>query len=164
MSATLEYPTWPNAPLLTLDPAREAERLEDLRALKLLDTGPEDRFDQITRLAAEFFNVPTAYIAFIDSDRQWFKSRVGVCPSETDRSLSFCQYTILGDEPLVIPDARLHPLGQNHPFVVGEPHVRFYAGVPLAGPRGHKIGSFCLADTAPREFGDEAVASLVAFA
>jgi len=164
MSAILEYPAWPDAPPLTLDPVREAERLEDLRSLKLLDTEPEDRFDRITRLAADFFQIPTAYVAFIDSDRQWFKSRVGLCPTETTRDFSFCQYTIHRNEPLIIPDARLHPIGQNHPLVVGEPYVRFYAGVPLAGPRGHKIGTFCLIDTAPREFGDGAVASLLAFA
>jgi sigma-B regulation protein RsbU (phosphoserine phosphatase) len=149
---------------LTIDPVRESERLEDLRSLKLLDTDPEDRFDRITRLAAKFFQIPSAYVAFIDRERQWFKSRIGVCPTETPRNISFCQYTIQGDAPLIIPDARLHPIGRNHPFVVGEPYVRFYAGVPLAGPRGHKIGTFCLVDTVPRKFGDEAVASLIAFA
>jgi len=164
VNAILEYPAWSDAPPLTIDPLLESERLEDLRSLKLLDTEPEDRFDRITRLAAEFFQVPTAYVALIDRDRQWFKSRVGLCPTETARSMSFCQYTIQRNEPLVIPDTRLHPIGQNHPYVVGEPHVRFYAGVPLAGPRGHKIGTFCLVDTAPREFGDEKVASLIAFA
>lgn len=164
MSAILEYPAWPDAPPLTIDPLRESERLEDLRSLKLVDTEPEDRFDRITRLASEFFKIPTAYVALIDGDRQWFKSRVGLCPTETARNMSFCQYTIQRNEPLVIPDTRLHPIGRNHPYVVGEPYVRFYAGVPLAGPRGHNIGTFCLVDIVPREFGDEAVASLVAFA
>lgn len=164
MSAILEYPGWPDAPPLTLDPAREAERLEDLRSLKLLDTQPEHRFDRITRLAAEFFQIPTAYIAFIDSHRQWFKSRVGLCHTESARDMSFCQYTIHRDEPFIIPDTHLHPVGRNHPLVVGEPYVRFYAGVPLAGPRGQKIGTFCLVDTVPQEFDDEQVASLLAFA
>ena len=147
-----------------MDPAEESKRLEDLRSLNLLDTAPEDRFDRITQLAANFFHVPTAYVALIDSERQWFKSSVGVCPTETPRNLSFCQYTIHRDEPLVIPDARLHPIGKNHPFVVGEPYVRFYAGVPLSGPRGHKIGTLCLVDTEPRKFGEQDVASLLAFA
>jgi len=164
MSALLEYPAWVDAPTLTIDPLRESERLEDLRSLKLLDTEPEDRFDRITRLAADFFQIPTAYVALIDSDRQWFKSRVGVCPTQTSRDVSFCQYTIDRNEPLVIPDARIHPIGRNHPYVVGEPFVRFYAGVPLAGPRGHKIGTFCLVDTVPREFGEQHIASLIAFA
>jgi sigma-B regulation protein RsbU (phosphoserine phosphatase) len=164
VSALLEYPTWPEAPPLTLDPARESQRLEDLRSLNLLDSEPEERFDRITRLASEFFRVPTAYVAFIDSERQWFKSRVGHCPSETSRAISFCQYTIQRDEPLIMPDARLHSVGRNHPYVVGKPYVRFYAGVPLSGPRGHKIGTFCLVDTKPREFGETDVAALVAFA
>jgi sigma-B regulation protein RsbU (phosphoserine phosphatase) len=164
VSAILEYPAWPDAPPLTIDPLRESERLEDLRSLKLLDTEPEDRFDRITRLAADFFQIPTAYVALIDSDRQWFKSRVGLCPTETSRNMSFCQYTIERNEPLIIPDARLHPIGRNHPYVVGEPYVRFYAGVPLAGPRGQKIGTFCLVDIEPREFGDEDVTSLITFA
>src|SRR5476649_1693952 len=104
MNTTLEYPAWPDAPPLTIDPLLESERLEDLRSLNLLDTEPEDRFDRITRLAAEFFQIPTAYVAFIDSDRQWFKSRVGLCPIETTRNISFCQYTIQRNEPLIIPD------------------------------------------------------------
>jgi phosphoserine phosphatase RsbU/P len=164
VNTTVELPAWENAPHLTIDPLRESERLEDLRSLNLLDTGAESRFDRITRLAADFFRVPTAYVAFIDRERQWFKSRVGLCATETPRNLSFCQYTIHRDEPLIIPDARIHPIGQNHPFVIGEPYVRFYAGVPLAGPRGRKIGTFCLVDIAPREFGDESVTALLAFA
>lgn len=164
MSATLEFPAWPDAPPLSVDPLREEERLKDLRSLKLLDTPPEFRFDRITRLAADFFQIPTAYVALIDSDRQWFKSRIGLCRTETARDLSFCQYTIHRDEPFVIPDTHLHPVGRNHPLVVGKPYVRFYAGVPLAGPRGHKIGTFCLIDTVPREFSDEDVESLLAFA
>jgi len=164
MSAILEYPAWPDAPPLTVDPLRESKRLEDLRSLKLLDTQPEYRFDRITRLAADFFQIPIAYVAFIDSKRQWFKSRVGICHTETARDMSFCQYTIHRNEPFIIPDTRLHPVGRSHPLVVGEPYVRFYAGVPLAGPSGQKIGTFCLIDTVPQEFGDEDVASLLAFA
>jgi len=158
------YPAWPEAPPLPLDPVGEAKRLEDLRSLKLLDTQPEYRFDRITHLAADFFQTPIAYVAFIDSHRQWFKSRVGLCHTESARDMSFCQYTIHRNEPFIIPDARLHPVGRSHPLVVGEPYVRFYAGVPLAGPSGQKIGTFCLVDTVPREFGDEDVVSLIAFA
>ena len=150
--------------LITVDPDREAERLESLHSVKLLGTDPEYRFDRITRLAAEFFETPIAYVAFMDANRQWLKSRFGLCQIETPRGMSFCQYTIHRNEPFIMPDTRLHPVGQNHPLVVGEPHVRFYAGVPLAGPGGKKIGTFCLVDTLPREFGDEKVEALVAFA
>jgi sigma-B regulation protein RsbU (phosphoserine phosphatase) len=159
MDVTEEFPR-----TLVVDPAAEQERMQDLRALNLLDTPPEERFDRITRLAAEFFQVPIAYVAFIADDRQWFKSRVGVCPTETPRDLSFCRHTILSDEPLIMPDAREHPIGRHHPMVVGEPFLRFYAGIPLAGPRGKKIGSFCLLDHQPREFGPDQVARLATFA
>jgi sigma-B regulation protein RsbU (phosphoserine phosphatase) len=159
MNTTLELPVLP-----VLDPDLENERIESLRSLELLDTPPEDRFDRITRLAANFFRVPISYVALIDHERQWFKSAHGLCLAETSRSASFCQYTIYRDEPFVIPDTHLHPLGRNHPLVVGEPFVRFYAGVPLAGPRGQKIGSFCLVDTQPRIFTEEDVARLKVFA
>ena len=164
MNAIVEYPAWPEAPPLTIDPQREMERLQDLRSLNLLDTDPEYRFDRITRLAAEYFKAPIAYIAFMDSHRQWLKSRFGLCHIQTPRDMSFCQYTIHRDEPFIIPDTLLHPVGRSHPLVIGEPHVRFYAGVPLSGPRGEKIGSFCLVDTEPREFADEDVATLISFA
>ena len=159
MDVTEEFPQ-----TLLLDPKAEKERLHDLHALDLLDTPAEDRFDRITRLAAEVFRVPIAYVAFIEGDRQWFKSRFGRCPAETTRDISFCRYTILRNEPLVMPDVREHPIGRDHPMVVGEPHIRFYAGVPLAGPRGKNIGTFCLVDFKPREFGPEQIAQLVIFA
>jgi sigma-B regulation protein RsbU (phosphoserine phosphatase) len=164
VTALLERPAWRDAPPLVIDPFRESLRLDDLRSLNLLDTPPEERFDRITRLASAYFRIPTVYVAFIEKDRQWFKSRVGTCPVETSRDISFCQYTIHQEEPLIMPDARLHPIGRNHPYVAGKPHVRFYAGVPLAGPRGHKIGSFCLVGTEPREFSDSDLAALIAFA
>jgi sigma-B regulation protein RsbU (phosphoserine phosphatase) len=159
MSTAEEFPH-----ALVLDPAVELARMHDLRSLDLLDTPAEDRFDRVTRLAAEFFQVPIAYVAFIDNDRQWFKSRYGLCPAETSRAISFCQYTITRDEPFVMPDAREHPIGRDHPMVVGEPFIRFYAGIPLTGPRGHKIGTFCLVDLQPREFGHAQVARLTTFA
>jgi len=159
MSALLELLEPP-----VLDPVREADRLDALRSLELLDTPREDRFDRVTRLAAEFFQIPISYVALIDADRQWFKSSYGLCQTQTSRSVSFCQYTITHNEPFIIPDTHLHPIGRNHPLVTGDPYVRFYAGIPLAGPRGQKIGTFCLIDTQPREFSQENVAHLMAFA
>jgi sigma-B regulation protein RsbU (phosphoserine phosphatase) len=159
MDLTEEFPD-----TLILDPEAERERMHDLRSLELLDTPAEERFDRLTQLAADFFQVPIAYVAFIEGDRQWFKSRVGLCLTETSREMSFCQHTIQRKEPLVMPDVREHPIGRSHPMVIGEPFVRFYAGVPLAGPRGKKIGTFCLLDMKPREFGPEQLAQLVTFA
>jgi sigma-B regulation protein RsbU (phosphoserine phosphatase) len=157
-------PAWPAAPELMVDPVKESRRVNELLSLKLLDSRPEERFDRITRLAAEFFHVRTAYVALLDEKRQWIKSRVGKCNSRTPRGMTFCQYTIAREEPLVIPDAQQHPIGRTHPWVLGEPHVRFYAGVPLAGPTGKKIGTFCLVDFEPRDFNADQLATLVSFA
>jgi sigma-B regulation protein RsbU (phosphoserine phosphatase) len=156
--------TWELPEPITLDPVQEAERLASLHSVDLLENVSEDRFDRVTRLAADFFKVPTAYIAFIDSERQWYKSSVGMCPAETSRNFSLCQYTIQRDEPLVINNTLEHELAQTHPLVQGEPYLRFYAGVPLSGPHGKKIGTFCLVDVRPRKFGDQDLAQLLAFA
>jgi sigma-B regulation protein RsbU (phosphoserine phosphatase) len=156
-------PSWPGAPELQLDPLAESSRVNELLALKLLDTPPEYRFDRITRLAAEFFSVPIAYVALLDDTRQWLKSQVGLPTLEMPRCMTFCQYTIQHEQPLVIPDALEHPIGAGHPWVTSEPHVRFYAGVPLSGPTGKKIGTLCIVALAPREFTDKDLAALVAF-
>lgn len=155
---------WDMPETMTLDPVLEEERLASLHSLDLLENVKEDRFDRVTKLAADFFKVPISYIAFIDSERQWFKSSIGLCSAGTSRGESFCQYTIHRGEPLVIPDTHVNPLAQAHPLVKGDPYLRFYAGVPLEGPRGQKIGTFCLADTRPREFGDEDLTQLLVFA
>jgi sigma-B regulation protein RsbU (phosphoserine phosphatase) len=154
---------WPGAPKLEIDAGAESARLDELRTLGLIDTPPEYRFDRITRLAADFFHVPIAYIAFIDENRQWMKSQIGIASLETPRCMTFCQYTIQHDKPLVMPNTLEHPIGEGHPWVTGEPFVRFYAGVPLSGPTGKKIGTLCLVDFAAREFGEKEVASLVTF-
>jgi sigma-B regulation protein RsbU (phosphoserine phosphatase) len=163
VSVTSLTPAWPGAPILEIDPHEEAARVNELRALNFLDTPPEYRFDRITRLAADFFRMPVAYVALLDENRQWLKSSVGISSLETPRCMTFCQYTIQHEKPLVIENALEHPMGENHPWVINEPHVRFYAGVPLSGPTGKKIGTFCLVDFVPREFSEKDVASLVTF-
>jgi len=106
-------------------PTDEAARLADLRSLNVLDTPQEERFDRIVRLASAIFHTPIAYIALIDSDRQWFKARQGMCRVETDRSTSFCGHTITMDEPLVVPDALLDSRFADNPMGTGDPGVRF---------------------------------------
>jgi sigma-B regulation protein RsbU (phosphoserine phosphatase) len=138
-------------------PADEAERLEDLRALKVLDTRPEERFDRLVRLAARLFQVPIAYIALIDSDRQWFKAKCGLTVDETGREVSFCGHAILRREPLIVPDATRDDRFRDNPLVTGEPYIRFYAGYPLAGPAGRNVGTFCLADRVPRQLDPEQI-------
>ncbi len=132
-------------------PVDEAERVAALRALGLLDTPSEERFDRITRRLAMTLSVPIAYVALIDSDRQWLKSKAGCMESETPRDLSFCAHTILEDEPLVVPDARLDARFEGNPMVTGEPYIRFYAGYPLATADGRNVGTLCVADQKARD-------------
>jgi sigma-B regulation protein RsbU (phosphoserine phosphatase) len=135
-------------------PLNEAERLTELQALKILDTPSEARFDRIVELAAHVFRVPIAYVAMVDANRQWFKSRKGLEVAENPRGVSFCSHTILQDGPLVIDDALLDPRFCDSPLVLGEPFVRFYAGHPLKAPGGSKVGTLCLADHTPRTLTD----------
>ncbi|MEM6392740.1 MAG: GAF domain-containing SpoIIE family protein phosphatase [Planctomycetota bacterium] len=135
-------------------PPDETERLADLRALSILDTPPEQRFDEVVNLTKQVFNTPIAYIALIDADRQWFKSAAGLDADQTDRQTSFCGHTILRDDALVIEDTLAEPKWANHPMVTGEPHARFYAGYPLRSDQGRNIATLCIVDTQPRVFTD----------
>jgi sigma-B regulation protein RsbU (phosphoserine phosphatase) len=138
----------------------EAERLAELRALQILDTPPEERFDRIVSLARRVFDVPIAYIALIDANRQWFKSKIGLKVIQTGRDVSFCGHAILHKGPMIVPDAREDARFADNPLVVGEPHIRFYAGHPLRGPNGHNVGTLCLADRRPRSLDDTQVETL----
>src|SRR5262249_31451647 len=100
------------------------------------------------------------YIALIDENRQWFKARCGLDTSETQRNISFCSHTILHDGPLVVSDARSDPRFHDSPLVLGKPHIRFYAGYPLAGPGGRNVGTLCLADGVPRTIDDSGIETL----
>ncbi|WP_432823698.1 ATP-binding protein [Trichloromonas sp.] len=140
-----------NAPI----PDYEEARLAELRGLAILDTPPEERFDRITRVASRLFGVPVALVSLVDANRQWFKSCVGLTVSETPRDISFCGHAILHDEPLIIPDAEQDPRFFDNPLVTGPPHVRFYAGQPLHGPRGQRVGTLCLIDHHPRQLSSD---------
>ncbi|NBS49803.1 MAG: GAF domain-containing protein [Verrucomicrobia bacterium] len=135
-------------------PMNEAERQAALDDLKLIDSPQEERFDRIVQLAQLLFRVPIAYIALVDKDRQWFKSKVGIEANETSRSVSFCGHAILEDKAMVVPDALQDYRFAANPMVLGEPFIRFYVGQPLRGPSGHKVGTLCLADHEAREFGE----------
>lgn len=128
----------------------EAERLLDLYSLQQLDTPPEERFDRITNLVSKVFDVPIAYIALVDANRQWFKSKCGLRMDSTSREVSFCGHTIAQDSLLVINDASKDERFHDNPMVIDDPHIRFYAGYPLRGPDGHNIGTLCIADCKPR--------------
>lgn len=138
----------------------ETRRLSTLHALGLLDTPAEERFDRITRLAQRLFGTPIALISLVDEDRQWFKSRQGIDDPETPRSVSFCGHAIHGDDPLVVTDTLEDARFADNPLVVGDPAVRFYAGCPIAGPDGSKLGTLCVIDREPRHLDDTDVVLL----
>ena len=133
-------------------PPNDAERVAALRALGILDTEDEERFDRITRVAARTFDVPIALVSLVDEHRQWTKSRVGVTGTEQPRDASFCARAILGESAMVVEDTHYDPIFAANPQVTGPPFLRFYAGVVIRGPGGHKVGTLCVASPEPREF------------
>jgi phosphoribosyl 1,2-cyclic phosphodiesterase len=135
------------------EPDDEAPRLAALHALGVLDTAPQQRFDVFTTRACERFNVPMATITLVDSERQWFMSRIGIELVETARDMSFCAHTILGPQVMQVPDTALDPRFADNPVVTSGPRVRFYAGAPLTVGDGYRIGTLCIADHRPRLFG-----------
>jgi len=141
-------------------PDGEAARLAALQELRILDTPEEERFDRVTRLARRLFGVPIALVSLVDADRQWFKSRDGLAASSTSRAVSFCGHAINQEAPLVVPNAVEDDRFHDNPLVTGDPKIRFYAGHPLRVRGGHRIGTLCVIDRAPREFSEDELASL----
>lgn len=136
-------------------PQNEQERLRALRSLDILDTHSEERFDRLTRVARRMFNVPIALVSLVDENRQWFKSCPGMPIRETSRDISMCGHAILGEEVFVIPDTLNDERFSDNPMVLGEPHIRFYAGRPIHTIHGFRIGTLCLIDYRPRIFDDQ---------
>jgi signal transduction histidine kinase len=130
-------------------PENEQERLKALDRYTIVDTLPEEEYDAITKLASYICQVPIALITLIDLKRQWFKSKVGIEVSETPRSISFCQYAIMGSDILEIPDLQQDPRFSSNPAVTTYSHIRFYAGAPLITPDGYALGTLCVLDTKP---------------
>ncbi|HFQ5077004.1 TPA: diguanylate cyclase [Vibrio vulnificus] len=136
-------------------PDNEPQRIADLHSLHILDTAAEERFDRVTRIARRLFDVPIALVSLVDEDRQWFKSCFGLNVSETPRDISFCGHAILGTDALIVEDASLDARFADNPLVTGEPHIRFYAGVPLTFEHSSCLGTLCIIDSKPRTLNED---------
>lgn len=134
-------------------PADELERLDALRELAILDTDPEQLYDDVVALASAICQAPVAIVNFVDADRQWGKALVGLDDSEAPREHSFCSRAILDPDALfVVPDTHADPEWAQNPLVTGDADVRFYAGAPIVTSAGHALGAVCIADHVTREF------------
>lgn len=145
-------------------PPTEDTRLEALYGYEILDTEPEQAFDDLVHITQSLCQTPIAVMSLVDADRQWFKSRIGITEHETERACSFCTHTILTDQVMVIPDATQDPRFKDSRLVTGRPHIRFYAGAPLITEDGLGLGAICAIDTKPRQITGDQILCLEALA
>ncbi|MFB9862296.1 sensor histidine kinase [Rufibacter immobilis] len=146
-------------------PANEAQRLQALDRYQILDSLPEKDFDDLTKVAAAICQTPISLITLVDTDRQWFKSVLGLEASETPRDLAFCAHAINNPEaPFIVPDATKDARFSENPLVTGDPNVVFYAGVTLNTPDGHALGTLCVIDHKPHELSADQLEALKALA
>jgi hypothetical protein len=140
----------------------EPARVEALHKYAILDTEPEQAFDDLVLLASFICKTPIALISLVDEDRQWFKSKIGLSVSETARDVAICATAIQQPDVFIVPDALNDERFRNNPLVVSEPNIRFYAGAPLIDEEGHALGTICVIDRVPREFAADQQAALKA--
>jgi serine/threonine protein kinase len=141
-------------------PDDEKGRLAALARLEILDTEPEQEFDDLTLLASQLCGTPVALISFVDRDREWLKSKVGISESSFPRLLAFCAHAITGRDVFVVPDVAADGRFSRNPLVTDERRVRFYAGAPLLTPEGFAVGALSVIDRVPRELSAREIEAL----
>jgi len=133
----------------------ESARLAALNRYAILDSEPEQSFDDLVSLAAHICQVPMAMLSLVDDHRQWFKSKLGVQVRETPRENSICAHAIQQGDLFIVPDTLQDARFCENPLVTGEPHIRFYAGTPLINEDGYALGTLCVVDREPRQLDAE---------
>ena len=142
-------------------PSIEAARIAALNRYAILDTEPEQSFDDLVILAAYVCKTPMAMLSLVDEHRQWFKSKVGVQVRETPREVSICSHAIRQEDLFVVPDTLEDPRFRENVLVVGEPRIRFYAGAPLINEDGFALGTLCVVDREPRKLDEDQRSALM---
>ncbi len=146
-------------------PYEENDRIIALKSYDILDSLPEPDYEAVTDLAAQICQTPIALISLLDDKRQWFKSNHGLGLRETPREFAFCSHTIATPaEPLIVADSRADERFADNPFVKGDPHVVFYAGMPLVDADGFVLGSLCVIDQIPKQLTQDQLSALKALA
>ncbi|MGK4566518.1 GAF domain-containing sensor histidine kinase [Flavobacterium sp. 3HN19-14] len=138
----------------------EQQRLEELESYHILDTLSEKEYDDITKMASIICDTPVALITFLDSERQWFKSKIGTDITATPKEISFCMHAISSDEPFVINDTSRDERFKNNPLVTDNPNIGFYAGIPLISKNGYGLGTVCVIDTKPRTLNESQLTAM----
>ena len=152
------YQDQPNSTPLSLN---ENERLAALRSYNILDTAAEKDFDDLTTLASSICQTPIALISLVDTERQWFKSHIGLTASETPIEQSFCAHAIVSyNDIMIVDDARTDERFADNPLVTGNPKIVFYAGVPLINEEGFALGTLCVIDQKKKQLSAEQTTAL----
>ena len=141
-------------------PRNENERLAVLERLNILDTAPEQTFDEIVALASRICETPISLVSLIDVNRQWFKAKKGLDVTETPRDVAFCSHAILDDKIMIVEDTHEDNRFADNPLVTELPKIRFYAGMPLQIEDNVNVGTLCVIDQKPRQLSAEQLESL----